>query len=346
MTTKRTISIGLNRDGRLEVFYVAKDGTLRHNWQKSPNGLWSNEETLAAKAVHVATGVNADGRLEAFWITPEGELFHDWQREAGGKWTGAAALHVDGETKKGARAKAQTVSVASNQDGRLEVFYIDEKGHLVHDWQLSPNGDWHGAERLCSDATCGGACTAVDVGRNQDGTLEVFYATGDGTLLHDWQTVANGDWHGAETLPGRAVEVRVGSNADGRLEVFFRDPIGLVWHDWQTTPNGQWHGLESLGARARRIDVAKNRDGRLELFFVDGDGNVKNLFQASANGDWGTDDEVLGEHTTDFAIGQNQDGRLELFYWGKGEDVWHNWQPRAGQGPWNPIVQYGSDSVG
>jgi hypothetical protein len=119
-----------------------------------------------------------------------------------------------------------------------------------------------------------------------------------------------------------------------------------VWHDWQTSPNGQWHGLESLGARARRIDVAKNRDGRLELFFVDGDGQVRNFFQASANGDWGTDDEVLGEHTTDFAIGQNQDGRLELFYWGKGEEIWHNWQPRAGQGPWNPIVQYGSEPVG
>jgi len=49
---------------------------------------------------------------------------------------------------------------------------------------------------------------------------------------------------------------------------------------------------------------------------------------------------------TDLAIGRNQDGRLELFYWAKGEEIWHNWQPRAGQGPWNPIVHYEAESVG
>jgi len=92
--------------------------------------------------------------------------------------------------------------------------------------------------------------------------------------------------------------------------------------------------------------VAANRDGRLEVFLIDPKGQIKNTWQAHANGDWGTDDEVLGEGATHAAIGQNQDGRLELFYWAAGEDIWHNWQPRAGQGPWNPIVRYGADAVG
>lgn len=346
MSTKRTLSIGLNRDGRLEVFYIGKDGSLRHNWQRTPNGLWATEEVLAQKAVHVATGVNADGRLEAFWITPDAEIFHDWQKTPGGSWVGAAPLYAEGEARGGSRAKAQTLAVASNADGRLEVFYVDPRGRLIHDWQLAPNGDWHGAERLCDDARCGGCCTAVAVGRNEDGTLEVFYAGGDGTLLHDWQRTPNGDWHGAEALSGKAVEIAVGSNADGRLEVFFRDPLGLVWHDWQTSPNGQWHGLESLGARAKRIAVAENRDGRLEVFYIDLDSRIRNLWQASPNGDWGTDDEILGEDATDLAVGRNEDGRLELFYWGRGDEVWHNWQPRAGQGPWNPMVRYDADAVG
>jgi len=136
MSTKRTISIGLNNDGRLEVFYVAKDGSLRHNWQRTANGLWASEETLAQKAVHVATGVNADGRLEAFWITPDGELLHDWQTQAGGKWVGAAALHVDGEAKKGAKTKAQSVAVASKPGGRPEVVY--NRDHSPHDTARQP----------------------------------------------------------------------------------------------------------------------------------------------------------------------------------------------------------------
>jgi hypothetical protein len=51
---ERRIAIGANRDGRLEAFYIAKDGSLRHNWQARPNGLWKGESTLGAKASHVA----------------------------------------------------------------------------------------------------------------------------------------------------------------------------------------------------------------------------------------------------------------------------------------------------
>ena len=102
MPLKQTISIGLNRDGRLEVFYIAKDGTIRRNAQRTANGLWGVEETLAHTATHLATSVNADGRLEAFWITPDGELLHHWQKQAGAAWTGAEALYADGESKKGA----------------------------------------------------------------------------------------------------------------------------------------------------------------------------------------------------------------------------------------------------
>jgi hypothetical protein len=33
------------------------------------------------------------------------------------------------------------------------------------------------------------------VGQNLDGRLEVFAAGLDGTLLHNWQTEANGGWN-------------------------------------------------------------------------------------------------------------------------------------------------------
>ena len=339
---QKRIAIGRNRDGRLEVFYVSPDGSLRHNWQASPNGLWKGESKLATGgAREVACGVNADGRLEVFYLDASGTLQHDWQLAPGGKWNGAEAL----VSPDGSPAKALAVAVASNADGRLEVFYVGADRDLHHDWQLTPNGDWNGRERL------GGPCLesgsgAVTVGRNQDGRLEVFYLGAKGEVLHDWQTEANGDWHGPEALTGKGREIIVGANADGRLEAFWRDDLDIVWHDWQTEPNGDWHGQESLGVKARRIDVAQNRDGRLEVFFVDPKGNIRNQWQVAPNGDWGTDDEILGDEATDLAIGQNQDGRLELFYFGRGSEIWHNWQPRPNAGPWNPIVHYDAPTMG
>ena len=40
------------------------------------------------------------------------------------------------------------------------------------------------------------------------------------------------------------------------------------------------------------------------------------------------------------ALGKNRDGRLELFYFGPDNEVWHNWQPAPGRGPWSSIVQH------
>ena len=124
---ERRIAIGSNRDGRLEVFYIAKDGSLRHNWQERPNGLWKGEGKLGASATHVACGVNADGRLEVFYVKPDGELVHDWQKVPNGDWQGAHSL----------KAKAKSVAVASNADGRLEAF-----------WSAAPRLADHAERRL------------------------------------------------------------------------------------------------------------------------------------------------------------------------------------------------------
>jgi tetratricopeptide (TPR) repeat protein len=56
--------------------------------------------------------------------------------------------------------------------------------------------------------------------QNSDGRLEVFVQGSDGGLWHAWQTVANGNWSGFQSLGG-ALTSRpvVARNSDGRLEV-------------------------------------------------------------------------------------------------------------------------------
>ena len=41
---------------------------------------------------------------------------------------------------------------------------------------------------------------ALQVGRNADGRIEVFYIGMDDVLYHNWQLVPNGKWIGESTM--------------------------------------------------------------------------------------------------------------------------------------------------
>ena len=59
--TPAQIVCGSNQDGRLEIFWIGSDSTVHHKWQLTPNGDWSENETLHGKATQIAVGNNADG---------------------------------------------------------------------------------------------------------------------------------------------------------------------------------------------------------------------------------------------------------------------------------------------
>ena len=116
--------------------------------------------------------------------------------------------------------------LASNADGRLEVFAMGTDGALWHNWQTAPNDGWSGW------ASLGGQVTGVAaVGRNADERLEVFVTGTDGALWHIWQTAPNNGWSGWASLGGiLRSDPAVGRNEDGRLEVFAAGTDGAPWH--------------------------------------------------------------------------------------------------------------------
>lgn len=88
------------------------------------------------------TVLNQDGRKETFWVgrsdgttTSPGEVWHDYELSRGGPWNGP--LSLGGEAYSG-------LDVASNADGRLEVFVKARGGDLNHIWQMRPNSSWSG----------------------------------------------------------------------------------------------------------------------------------------------------------------------------------------------------------
>ena len=270
--------------------------------------------------------LDAAGQLRVFAIGDSGALWHTHQELPTLQWTSWECL--DGQ-------QIDLLAVASNQDGRLEVFARSTGDQaLWHIWQTSPNNGWSGWSSL------GGQIDLLAVGSNQDGRLEVFARGTDQALWHIWQTSPNNGWSGWSSLGGQIHLLAVGSNQDGRLEVFARGPVDqALWHIWQTSPNNGWSGWASLGGQIDLLTVGSNQDGRLEVFARGSvDQALWHIWQTSPNNGWSAWSSLSGQIDL-LAVGSNQDGRLEVFARGTDQALWYIQQtaPNNGWSAWSSL---------
>jgi hypothetical protein len=91
----------------------------------------------ATFASGAAVGRNADGRLEVFAVAAGGMISHAWQTAPNGGWSGWA--NTGGPA---AGFTNDSPAVATNADGRLEVYAVGSDRDLYHVWQTAPNGGW------------------------------------------------------------------------------------------------------------------------------------------------------------------------------------------------------------
>lgn len=132
-----------NADGRLEVFVVSPDNQLYYTWQTSNNsGQWDKGDLLGTGPFvgDPVVARNADGRLELFMLGTDQRLYHIWQTSpnSSSQWfTSWAYFPRKEDTMRW--PPSSTPAIASNADGRLEVFMLDEIGYLYHIWQTSPS---------------------------------------------------------------------------------------------------------------------------------------------------------------------------------------------------------------
>ena len=228
----------------------------------------------------------------------------------------------------------ETPSVASNENGRLEVFWWGSDGALLHKWQLS-SGGWSGW------ASLGGALASPPVVMpNDDGSLEAFARGTDGALWCIRQLTPGGSWSGWTSLsltpsgPFRG-NPAVGWNVSGKLEVFVRGSDDALWHKWQLTPGGNWSAWYSLGGTLTSSPTVDfNVDGRLEVFVRGSDGALWQRWQTTAGGSWsGWSSLGVPSGKTlagDPILTRNYDGRLEVFVRGSDGRSGTAGKPRAG----------------
>lgn len=267
---------------------------------------------------------------------------------------GTAMAGWAGWTALGGPLLGGAPAVASNADGRLEVFADGEGAdgpELWHLWQTAPDAGWSAWESLGAPAPQ--FLGFVGVGRNADGRLEAFARVGlmsTGTIWHIWQTAPNGGWSGWDDLGGPpggvgAHLLAVGQNADGRLEIFTIGTDEALWHIGQTAPNNGWGAWESLGTPPGTpiisLAVGANADGRLVVAAVGTDEAVWEIEQTAPNGSWSAWSGLgsPGGALAPPAVARNADGRLEVFAVASQHALWHIAQtaPGSGWGAWDNL---------
>jgi hypothetical protein len=234
-------------------------------------------------------------------------------------WAGA-----NQDTMRSSQGFWSSVTIGTNQDGRLELFAIGLDGLIYHNWQVY--GGWSGWEAL------GGRFAGrLTVANNADGRLEVFGISVSGRLTHAWQTVPNGGWSGFKEeggiwSPDAGVAVALGGS--GRLEAVVMGN-DQAWVFWQTTPNGSWNGAAPLGGSFpsfANVTMGRNKDGRLEVFAVADGGVLVHAWQRSLGGTWSGFASFGMPASGKPSVANNADGRLEVVGVDSAGRMWQVWQ--------------------
>ena len=247
----------------LDVFGVAPDGTVHHNWVGDSGWhSWRRDFLGAPKArmVAVTTIGRLDAPVEVFLVARDGSVHHNecdqikrwgqWQR-----WVNAPSL------------KSLTLAPASD---RLHHFGIGTDDHLWHCTREN-RGGWSSWER---DLRRLGRVTSVAAAESHNGHLQVFAIGQDSRLAHNW---FDGEWHDWTREPfgaARGVQyVTLGSQRAGALKeqdlfVFAVDTRGRLSMACLERTGG-WkpfdHAFGPAGVEVSKVFAGSNRGDSLEI---------------------------------------------------------------------------------
>jgi surface antigen len=265
------VTMARNSDGRLEVFGVAANGAVVHQWQLIAGGLWSGWSQLGGTFAAVAAETNADGRVEVFAVAADGSIAHKWQETAGRTWSRW--------TQVGGRLA--NITMTRSHDGRLEVFGSNASQGVYRKAQLDANGRWSGWSPF------GHGLTDIAADTNADGRVEVFGIASDGAITHTREQAPGGPrWSPWERVKGRLDRIALARSFDGRLEAFGTNSARGMFRSAQQRAGAQWSAWTAFGGGLVDVAAETNADGRLEVFGVAVNGVVAHTWQRTPGGRW------------------------------------------------------------
>jgi hypothetical protein len=174
--------------------------------------------------------------------------------------------------------------VASNNDGRLQVFYRGGDNALYTIAQTSA-----GSSTWTTPVNLGGAILGDPaVMRGNGGVLEVVVIGAGGNLYYNKQTAPNSStFTGFSALSGTSsltTNLAIGQNLDGRLQLFYRGNDGAVWTIAQSAVGStSWSAQISLGGATTDTPAVARINGDMVAFWRGTDNVVYNSMQITPN---------------------------------------------------------------
>ncbi len=249
---------------------------------------------------------------------------------------------------------ASNVAVGADPDGRLEVFYVDRAGALLHKSQTSPTVDcalaigtnWANATSVSPKPVSG-----VAMGTHGDGRLEVFFIGAGDEMHHAWQSEKGGAFGAPTKFVGTAKNMAVARRHDGGLDVFSVGLDDVVHHAWQPTP-ATWQTEALTGPSGPKVGASAEiaaesfKDGTVGVFFIDAGGNIVQIAEKPSFDGWQAPTRS-GAAATHIAVSHNADGRLEILYANAsdGDVLSHGTESATKPGAWDWGGKLGAEAT-
>lgn len=190
-------------DGRLCLFVRDTTGMIRIECQNGPNGPWGgysqfsnpNGVTMAGNPI-VAAG--ADGRLCLFVRDTTGMIRIECQNGPNGTYSGYSQFSNPSD---GATMTGDPAVVAGQEDGRLYMYVLDNRGQVRPENQNGPDGTWGGYSQFSNPS--GVTMTSIPAaGVDSNGEAQLFDVGSDGLMYWSHQTSADGAYVRLAPLAG------------------------------------------------------------------------------------------------------------------------------------------------
>jgi hypothetical protein len=330
-------AMGVNKDGRLEVFARGSDGRMYHLFQDNTNNSrdWSLSQLPGEPMIGGSPTVvpSNDGRLEVFARGRNGHLWHCWQTRENAR----ADRDWSGWADRGGEL-ASDPAPTRNQDGRLEVFVVFRSG-VMHKLFQTTVGSWAFSwfHAMPAPVRFVGSPSAH---ADQHGRLLVAARGTDHAIWVCQQQIANGPYTGWHSLGGQlSSDPILAPDADGRLEVFALGTNNRVRHCWQNLDlqwTGDWRALDdhlpsgqhqTALAEVKCAAMLNKQDGCLVVAATVAGNRVKTIAQKNPNGGWGNWRDHGGRVESTAALGVNPNGVLEIFARDHLDQLQHTWFP-------------------
>ena len=286
-----SLAAARNADGRVDLYavrastYAQQTAPTFFRFQWAAGSRWSTWYAFPASTLNVrglAATTNADGRAELFGIA-NGWAYHRWQSSPGQNWTDWTLFDQDGPLT--------SLATARNQDGRLDLYAVDEAGDTFIRWQTAPDGpSWSPWNMLNNYPLTGVAKLAAAT--NADGRIEMFgIDQATGSVYHRLQNGAGGaylDWSQFSARGGFSA-IAPAVNWDGRMDLYGVSG-GKLYLAWQTAPGGPWTDWTPFAGTAinlAAITAMTNTDGLIDLYGSDLLGQTYIRSQSAPGASWG-----------------------------------------------------------